>query len=216
MSPQRLSANSQFKMALRPPVENTESRSIWNSPFHYLRFETGAYGREKLLQLAALQNNPDADRIRRLAAAALGQENKWQSPVITTPEEIRKSLASVSVYPHGRTLDGALMDVVVADLLRSGSGLSGVPCSRDNSAGVFVDLNDDNIDEFVLLQQYGGTVYENHNGSWVRIGSLVTDATTSPPLKLLDTLTRGDFSAVTPKWKSLSVGDHQFRVEPQR
>jgi len=215
MSPQRLSANSQFQMALRQAVASTEPRFRWNSPFHYLRFDAGTYGREKLLQLAALQNNPDAERIRRLAAAALAQENKWQDVSTTTPEEIRENLACVSIYPQSRTVDAALMDVVVADLLARRSVLP-FPCSRDNAAGVFVDLNDDNSDEFVLLQQFGGPVFENRNGTWVRIGSLVTDANASSPLNLLDALTKGDFSAVSPKWKLLSVADHLYRVDPQR
>jgi hypothetical protein len=215
MSPQRLSANSQFQMALRQAVASAEPRFRWNSPFHYLRFDAGTYGREKLLQLAALQNNPDAERIRRLAAAALAQENKWQDVDTTTPEEIRENLAGVSIYPQGRNVDAALMDVVVADLLARRSVLP-FPSSRDNAAGVFVDLNDDNSDEFVLLQQFGGPVFENRNGTWVRIGSLVTDANASSPLKLPDALTKGDFSAVAPKWKLLSVADHRYRVDPQR
>jgi hypothetical protein len=103
---------------------------------------------------------------------------------------LRENLAQVPVYPAGRTLDAALVDTVVADLRRRDSSLSSVPCSRDNTAGVFVDLNDDNIDEFVLLHPYAGTVFENRNGAWVRIGSLVTDETASSPLKMADAALR--------------------------
>ena len=170
MSPQRLAADSQFQMALTQPVENTDPRNVWRSPFHYLRFESGTYGREKLKQLAALQNHPDAERIRRVATALLEQQNMW---------------------------------------------LAGVPCSRDNSAGVFVDLNGDGIDEFVLLRQFGGTAFENRNGTWVRIGTLVTDASGTSWPSLRDTWAKGDFSAVVPKWKLLSVGGHWFSVDPR-
>jgi len=212
MAPERLAANSQLEVILKRPLQSINARNNWESPFHYLRFDAGVYGREKLQKLAALQGHPNAEKIRLLATNALGQANRWQRADKESPEELRANLASVAIYPEGRTLEPGLIDTVVADQLRHASVLAGMECSRDNTAGVFVDLNGDGTDEFVLLHVYGGTAYEHRDGAWVRIGNVVADPANSDWPGLRDRLAKGEFSATVPTWKSLTVGDHSFRV----
>jgi hypothetical protein len=78
LSPYRLSANSQYSRVLGGRFKTPERPSEHSSPFHYLRFESGQYCRHKLDELAHLENHPDADRIRELAAEAMRRANPWE------------------------------------------------------------------------------------------------------------------------------------------
>jgi len=217
ISPARLSANSQFARVLKTPTLNAEERKGWNSPYHYLRFNSGSYGLNRLRALATLQNHPEAARIRQLAAAAIAQQQRWMPTEVNTPEELRDILAKIPIYPVGRILDPKLVDALVAQMSMRGSEFAGPPCSPDNSAGLFVDLNDDNVEEFVLLRLADSPVFEYHNGIWVRVGSLGHErgyANKWPDLR--DRLEHGDFSTTTPEWKLLILGGYSYRVEPTR
>jgi hypothetical protein len=217
ISPARLSANSQFERILKSQAVAPDPQKDWNSPFHYLRFDSGSYGLQKLRALASLQNHPDADRIRRIAAAAIAQQERWALIGATTPEELRDILAKLPIYPAGRTLDPKLVDALVAHFRAQGPALTAAQCSPDNAAGVFVDLNDDGVEEFVLLQLYSGAAFENQDGRWVRIGSVTGAYGRVAAIGwsgVRDKLARGDFSTVRPKWKELKLGGHSYRVDP--
>lgn len=84
-----------------------------------------------------------------------------------------------------------------------------------STAGVFVDLRGDGSEEFVLFSLGGGPVYQNHEGRWDIIGTLYPDGRTAPWTVLLEALSGGSVSAVSPPWKDLSVGSHLYRVVPR-
>ena len=215
LSPARLAANSQFEMALRQPLANKDGRGSWGTPFFYLRFETGTYGIERLKQLAALQDHPQAQQIRSLAAAELAKIRSWDATDVTSPESFRKGLAEISIYPAGRTLDPALVDAVVAHQRAAGNGFANSPCTHDTAAGIFVDLNGDDVDEFILLQEYGGSAFEIRGGTWVFVGSLRSQKSAATWRQIQDELAKGNLAVVAPRWKTFSVGGRSYNLSEQ-
>jgi hypothetical protein len=215
LSPARLAANSQFEMALRQPFAYSEEGGFGRTPFSYLRFEAGTYGIERLKQLAAVQNHPQAQQIRSLAAAELAQTRSWHTADLPSPENLRKGLADIPIYPAGRTLDPALVDAVVAHQRAAGNGFANPPCTHDTSAGIFIDLNGDNVDEFILLRQYGGSAFEDRNGTWVFVGNVSGQKPAATWRQTQDELSKGNFTAVLPRWRTLSVGGRSYNLSEQ-
>ncbi len=104
LSPQRLAANSQFRLLLNQPLPSAKERAKWGwgNPFSYLRFETGVYGLARLKELAAVTNRPQAEDIRRLATAGLAMEHRYHPFEEPRPPEFRSNLTKMTVYPAGR------------------------------------------------------------------------------------------------------------------
>jgi hypothetical protein len=218
LSPYRLAANSQFALALRQQTQGADNRNGVEDPFHYLRFESGQYGRTRLRELADLQNRPHADLIRQAARAALAQQGRWQR---APPADVDKLLAALPVYPAGRAVDPELLARLAKDLREPQNGVAHAQLSTRSAAGVYIDLDGDNVDEFVLLTAYSGLAYQKHDGAWQLIGSML------PPRgaafasymwqPLLEALAKGDFTAAVPRWKQLSVGGQMFQLDgPER
>lgn len=86
------------------------------------------------------------------------------------------------------------------------------PRSDNAMAGVFVDLDGDGVDEFVLLMSGGGPAYTHLATGWRYIGRVAPDGSFANWQALLMELTRGNIAALTPRWKELSLGPHRFRV----
>jgi hypothetical protein len=80
------------------------------------------------------------------------------------------------------------------------------------SVGLFVDLNGDGADEFVLLNAFGGKVYQKGGGGWQNVGQVYDR---NPPAwkSLLSALSGGNVSAREPAWKELWIGAQRFQVE---
>jgi hypothetical protein len=112
-----------------------------------------------------------------------------------------------------------MLDTLVRDLGNPGNGFA--LQTRENAvAGIYIDLNGDKSDEFVLLTAYRGLVYENQAGHWMLAGNIVLMSTGQPGADFNRTvireLTQGNVSALTPKWSELSVGGRVYRVNPVR
>jgi len=101
LSPYRLAANSQFHLALDGRYRKPD-RFLAGTPFHYLRFDSGQYGRGRLRELAGLQNHPDAENIRNWAAQALAQKTPWENPPVL---DAARRIAALAIYPAGRVVD---------------------------------------------------------------------------------------------------------------
>src|SRR5579864_277176 len=69
LSPYRLAANSQYALALTKVPASDVADARGATPFHYLRFDAGRYGRDRLRQLTQLRDAPNATQVRELAAA---------------------------------------------------------------------------------------------------------------------------------------------------
>ena len=209
LSPDRLATASQFKAVLTGHFGSVVKPYRGRTPFQYLRFDSGTYGRHKLEELSKLQNHPQEQQIRELAAAALKLSNPWESPRALSPAQ---ALAKLKVYPDGRSLDPELSQKLLADMAGPEHGYLGTADEGQESVGLFVDLNGDGADEFVLLNAFGGKAYQKGGGGWQNVGQVYDR---NPPAwkSLLSALSSGNVSAREPAWKDLWIGAQHFQVE---
>lgn len=210
LSPYRLAADSQARLILEGRYSRQDSGDYRVGPFQYLGFYCGEYGRRRLKELALLRNHPHADDIRGLAAGMLRQANPWQAPPdLQAPQRV----AHLALYPRGHPLDPDLARTLAEDWAKPSSILTGFPPSAQQAAGVFADLDGDGVEEFVLLSQAGGPVYQKQSGHWEYIGQVRPQRAGAPWAALEAALAKGDVAAVTPRWKELAVGAQRFRVD---
>lgn len=209
ISPYRLAAGSQFKLILEGRYTTATTTAPGITPFRYLAFNAGRYGRRRLQELAQLRGRADAQGIRELAEQALAQKTPGEIPTVRDAGAL---VAGLSIYPAGRKLDPDLAKLLVTNWGKPQAGMYIAPTSDDAMAGVFVDLDGDGVDEFVLLMAGGGPAYAHLATGWQYIGRLSPDGSFSSWQTLVPELTRGHITAITPRWKELSVGPHRFRI----
>jgi Domain of unknown function (DUF4153) len=212
LSPYRLSANSQYAMVLKGRFETSEKRYGQSSPFRYLRFDSGAYGRRRLDELAHLENHRDAERIRSLAAASIRVASPWESVPTETASD---ALAKMVIYPKGRTVDADLLQTITAELNDPKKQHLWTLTSDRQIAGLFVDLSRDGSgsEEFVLLWGGSGLVYQKGPGGWHEVGHAYEFESAASQKDILAKLARGEVSTKDPTWKELWIGTHRIRVQ---
>jgi hypothetical protein len=220
LSPYRLAANSQFGIVREKGLLHAEDERsnrygiMQDTPLRYLRFDSGNYGRAKLRELAELQSGPDAENIRLSAKRLLAQTARWEGPPTVGTAAVAAAVAKLRIYPAGRTLDQNLSGVLTADLASPSTGFV-FRNVLDRAAGLYIDLNHDNSEEFVFLTDSSGLVYEKRAGQWVRVGSLYADRPESAgryDWDLFGQLDKGNVAATPPKWNDLSIGDQKFKL----
>jgi hypothetical protein len=212
LSPYRLAADSQYALALAAPAAAESATPRGAAPFHYLRFSCGGYGRERLSELAQIQAGPNAPRVRELAAAARAQQNPWEPD---TPRlDIEQLVKALPVYPAGRALDAGLSATLVTEL-RKPENDRALSATRRPLAGLYVDLDGDGVDEFVLLSgsAAGGLLFEQRAGHWRLGGHLDASGLPGSGPEFLADLDKGNIAARPPPWKDLWVGARRFRVD---
>jgi len=215
LSPYRLAANSQAKIAAAVELNVEFDRDRFDSALTTLRFDTGNYGRRRLLELAKIKDRPDAEKIRAAVAAIQLQPNRWGGAAsITTIEE---ALASLPLYPAGAAMNPALKQQVI-ERLRGQSTLSRAMLDF-GLGGVFVDLDGDGRDEFVMLQNARADLFEQNGERWSFVGAMNDSQLTAQPMnnrgasRLADDLTAGPVEARAPRWKNLIVGKREYRLD---
>jgi hypothetical protein len=215
LSPYRLAADSQFDLVKREgaaALRKGGRNGSQDSPLFYLRFEAGAYGRSRLEQLAKLQTGPDSEAIRSAANVALQRKSRWESDSVV---DARTLLANLRIFPSGRTLGKELIDALIAESTGPGK-LFRLQQSVGDSAGVFIDLNGDQTDEFVLLTRFSGSVYANRQGQWIDVGTISSFAAGNVDFtKLTGELEKGDFAASKSKWDDLTIGGRSYPIQPK-
>jgi hypothetical protein len=120
-------------------------------------------------------------------------------------------VATLRIFPAGRTLDQDLAQELIADLRSPAHGFAYQHFADESTAGVFIDLNGDKIDEFVFLASNRGLVYEKRAGRWVFAADVVRQGA-GGKLDLIGELTRGNPAVTAPKWNELTFGGYRFRV----
>jgi hypothetical protein len=208
LSPYRLAADSQFKMAQRPASDQAKG---WNSPFHYLRFDSGRYGRQRLQQLAGLQGAAN-EQIRRRAQESLLQASPWMNDTSIDAPEL---LAKLQIYPAGRALDAKLSAEIAADLRKPEDAFLFQRFAEQGVAGIFIDLNGDDAQDFVLLGRQGGVAYENRAGEWAIVGRFYTNSIKAGSwAAVVSDLKAGNYTAQQQRWRDLNIGTRHFRFSP--
>lgn len=216
LSPYRLSADSQFHRVQRVGLPGSASVSGigFESPLHYLRFSAGHYGVERLEQLAQGAAGADAAVVRSAAAAMLTNQLPSDSKANVT--DIAARLGSLPIYPAGHQLDQALTATLLADLDKPERRFLLNPTSNI-VAGLFVDLNGDGTDEFVLLLAHQAFAYEQRDGAWVLLGTMFGGRlpgarTDNGTADLVNDIQQGRISISPPKWSDLLIGGRRYRL----
>lgn len=212
LSPYRLTAGSQYALVLAGRYKPSSKPYQHDTPFHYLRFNSGAYGRRRLEELAHLQNHSDAEHIRGLASAALRLTSPWESaPAVTASA----AFAKMVIYPSGRTLDADLSRRLLADLDDPKQRYLLMLASDRPLAGLFVDLSVDRSgsEEFVLLSGGSGVVYQRSAAGWREAGRAYETGSDASQQNIPSELARGNVSTKDPAWRELWIGNHRIRVQ---
>jgi Domain of unknown function (DUF4153) len=212
LSPYRLAANSQYAMVLNGRFKTTDKSHDYGNPFHYLRFSSGAYGRRKLDELAHLQNHPDADRIRNLAAASIRLTSPWE---LAPRETAADALAGMVIYPKGRTLDADLLQRLTAELNDPKKRYLWTLAPDSPMAGLFVGLSTDGSgsEEFVLLKGASGLLYQKRTDGWREVGHAYQPDSPASQKEILSKISSGEISIKDPAWKELWIGTHHVRIQ---
>jgi hypothetical protein len=213
LSPYRLAADSQYRRALAGQYESGAGVFRNVSPFQYLRFNAGAYGRRRLAQLAQLQNHADAARIHELANSALRASGPWDAVPTRTDDEL---ISRLKVFPAGRTIDAELTQALRADLHGPSNTAGCLPGQGQELIGLFVDLKGDGDTEFILWNMCRGVLYQRTGGNWQMTGSLIAANSFARGADLVPELSRGQVTTVKRQWQDLVVGKHRFQVLPNQ
>ncbi len=205
LSPARLAAESQFERALTAPPAATNSGGR-ASPIEWLRFQGGGYGRARLRELAALGEGPGADGIRRAARAAL----EAADPPALEAAAARAALATLPVFPRGRVLTPDLRAALEASPPEPARPVTS-PDGAAGTAGLYLDVDGDGQEEFLLLSAGNGVVYARQDDGWVVAGQVVADREAGEPDGLLVDLAAG---AVVEdrRWKDIRLGGRRLTV----
>jgi Domain of unknown function (DUF4153) len=215
LSPYRLAANSQFAMSQHWTPDANKRGYGNDSPFEYLRFDSGQYGRDRLALLRQWQIGPDAALIRQSAEAALKQENRWQPPEPMVDADAL--LAALPVFPSERSLDPYLRNLLVSDVKETCNRALLEQLSKKEAAGIYVDLDGDGHDEFVLVATDDGRLYQqNAVGHWLFSDHIRSPITANRWPSTLRALSEDHIAAVQPHWKDLVIGGRTFRVDMPR
>jgi hypothetical protein len=211
LSPYRLAANSQARIAATP---GDIDQDRFDSALATLRFNTGTYGQEKLLELAKIKDRPDAEKIRAAVAAIQLKPNRW-SVEAQSRQTLEEALASLPLYPAGAVMDPVLKQQVV-DRLRDPTRPR-VMTLNNAMAGTFVDLDGDGRNEFVLIEDVRADLFEQSGDRWSFVGSMsnhrLTRDNNRMRSRLADDLSAGPVEARLPRWKNLIIGKREYRLD---
>jgi Domain of unknown function (DUF4153) len=217
LSPYRLSADSLYhriqKLGLAA-LEHNPQYGWQSSSLKYLRYDSGGYGRARLESLSKEDKGVDADAIRQAAVKLLAQKNQWDT---NSDVDVAGQLDKLRIFPAGRVLDKPLLDAI--------NSSKSDPAYRfyfdqmsSKDVGIFIDMNRDGGDEFVLVRPFGGLLFaKDASGVWMRAGHLVLargQAASSIANGFLHDVEQGNYKSQPSQWDQLSVGSHTFLVNP--
>lgn len=221
LSPYRLSANSQYNRILSEKESGGADTSARQGPsrdaYRALRFDMGRFGRDRLQQLSELQEHPAAERIRARARDTLALSGKMAE----ARSAMRVDVDRLRVFPAGRSLDAGLRALLTAAAPDKGqpsfvpAGIAGCSESDDPCFGLYIDLDRNSTEEFVLFNRYGPTyVFANDMGLWARAASFTFGADEHERRAIQDALDEGNFGAQDSRFQDLRIGERIFQFSP--
>jgi hypothetical protein len=157
LSPERLAARSQYRRALADPEGDS---------YGELRFQSGRYGRERLAELAAIEDHAAAADIRARAADEIDREVPWQGPL----SSYRLAAEKLATFPKGTRLDPGMIAALNASTDAQVLGY----CTQDEPCPVlFTDLNRDGSEDVILFAPYGVVGATRRAGEWHVLNRMV-------------------------------------------
>jgi len=204
LSPYRLSAASQFRIAQRLDVAPDDS------VFQYLRYELGRYGTAKLTELTQLVDHPRAQQLQAAAKRALEQPSRG---VPGKPPSGAQLAARFVIFPAGREVDGVLLRQLENDI--ASPAVAWMFAGTDRIGAVFIDLDGDSVEEFVLVADARAVGYRRMSDRWHSIGHLAPSGASRQGVAG-EAVANGAVTAESAKWKDLKVGDRLYRFVGQQ
>jgi hypothetical protein len=206
LTPYRLAASSQYQAALRGKTDTQASYlyRLRESPVQYLRFSAGEYGLRRLHELA--DDEAIAPELRSLATRALAAKSPWE--FLAKKADPQTALAKLPIYPSGAVMTAALHDELVKEFGSSPRAVSN-STNGDPVAGLFVDLNGDGVDEFVLLWTLSARAYQLDQDHWRELGRMYGSGGTIE--SLLPLLEKNEAAAQRHVWQDLKIGNRLYR-----
>lgn len=203
-TPYRVAADSQYSMALRLKIDPAVSASFNpQGPLEYLRLSAGAYGLARLRKLA---HDPSvAPDLQSLAARTLAGKLPW-GPVVTFDPGL--AISKLNVYPSRAVLTLDLQRTLQKDLEEMKNNVAG-PFRSEPLAGLFVDLDADGVNEFVLLWTNGGRVYKQAGDHWRVLGDMFGGG--DPAGTVVSHLSENDVHVRQRLWEDLEIGRRWYR-----
>jgi hypothetical protein len=201
LSPYRIAAVSQFHLV------TLRDKSRENDALRYLRFDSGRYGVERLQQLAHIKAGESDSMLALAAQRVLALKQRWDGYTQARQDTLDK----LKAYPSGTTVDATLLKKL-HDFASPAARLPYVLDATEHPVGLFLDMNGDDVQEFILMGANQSLLYQKEGESWQFVGAL-------SPLNYLanaDVATQiqsGDFSAETPRWRELRIGQRRFRLQ---
>jgi hypothetical protein len=195
LNPARITVTNQIQRLLNEKV------GAKNFDFSSFKFELGKLGIKKLVELSKIKNHKEADIIREEAKKALNAKYRY--------ELIKEPLLPVDIkmLPSGK-IEQNFIDKINNDRL-------GNNCRQaDKCFVIAIDLNADNVEEYVLFTSYMGYIFKANpqTNDWIRVGD-VGAKIKNILTELKDDLEKGNFKAVPNNWYNLQIGD---KVYPTR
>jgi hypothetical protein len=217
LSPYRIAANSQARLAKSlqrsapeaPANEQFTQVRRRSAPMTYLRFDAGRYGLERLREIAQLKDGANDSPLASEAKRLLATEERWETPA----QNMQETLAKLTTYPRNTVVDEKLLQILREDVASAAHGF--VLYNVAHPAGLFVDLNGDGANEFVLLGNSQGVAYRKEGEQWKYMGMLSPFKYEAAP-DLTPQLESGDFAAEVPTWRELRIGTRRFRLQGEQ
>jgi len=199
LSPERLSAASQYRRAL---AESTDDAYV------YLRFQSGRYGRERLKRLAAIEGAPNAEDIRARAGRQLQRKERWEG----TGASEQLVADAFENFPEGSRLDPELLSALQAS--KEGTFLA--ECDpADRCPVLFADLNRDGSDEAILFTEHWVFAATRGPAGWKLLRYLTPAGgpdSEQDQLAIRDALKEGQFRVVDPPWQAIEINGQTYVV----
>jgi hypothetical protein len=179
--------------------------------YRYLRFDTGRYGAAALQRLTVLDGHPQAEEIRKKAATAQKQKERYWggARVDWTAEEIA---AQLPVYPQGITAEPSFFRHLSAKV---NAEPWSCPCLQERNERcvlLILDLNGDGDAEHILISTaYSGEVYRRNGKEWSRVGELILQSGGSGDFEdIKRDLAAGKLRILEPGWRDVEIGGRQY------
>jgi len=199
LSPERLAANSQYARALDRQEE---------SSFSYLRFDSGEYGRARLRELAAIENQPKAAAIREAAERALKREYRWYGSDFRDEH----SAKDFHAFPAGKSVDEGLVAALNGDVAEPHRWACDPtdPCPL-----LFVDVDRDGTDEALLFGNTVTRIFQLQAGAWRLLPKQLPGYghERKEQRKFKEALAAGDYVIRDPMWQVLEIRGRVFDFE---
>jgi hypothetical protein len=202
LSPYRIAAVSQFHLV------TFSDKSRENDALRYLRFESGRYGVERLQQLARIKAGESDSMLAQDAQRVLALKQRWEGYTQARQDTLDK----LKAYPSGTTIDVRLLEKLHDDFASPAARLPYVLDATEHPMGLFLDMNGDDVQEFILMGANQSLLYQKQGESWQFVGAL-SPLNYPANADMATQIQSGDFSAEAPRWRELRIGQRRFRLQ---